>query len=271
MEFNSQLIRERLKKVKVVYSDVDGTLVHNGCLFCNKDGFTFRNAQAIFNLLSAGVDVVMTSGREKEKLKDTARILGFNNYIANLGIEIVYDQGRKVITNFGVDLPDHKSLKEWIADSGVVEKIFQRYPNQVEYYKPWSDILRTHHLLIGELDYPEVDQFIQNKFPELRIIDNGEVPPTALFIHPHTYHIVPRMVGKKSAVAIDKQERSLKTENLIGIGDSMEDVTIADEVAIFFQLDKTVQTDRENVVYVRNEDGEGFSRIISFLKNENML
>jgi hypothetical protein len=139
------------------------------------------------------------------------------------------------------------------------------------YYKPWSDILTTHHLLVGELDFPEVSTFIDQEYPEIRIIDNGAVSATEIFKHPHAYHIVPRQVGKKSAVAIDKMERSLKKENLIGIGDSMEDVTIADEVAVFFLLDPTVVTDRKNVIYINNDDSGGFHRIVSFLKKQNLV
>jgi HAD superfamily hydrolase (TIGR01484 family) len=271
MEFKSFEIKKRLKKVKVIYTDVDGTFVYNGCLFCHKNGYTLKNASAIFDLLAADVDIVMASGREKEKLKDTARLLGFKNYIANLGIEIVYNQGEKVITNFGMDVPDRESLKLWIKETGVVTKIFKKYGNKVKYYKPWSDILKTHHLLIGELDFPEVSDFINTEYPEIRIIDNGAVAATETFKNPHAYHIVPRNVGKKAAVALDKKERSLKTENLIGIGDSMEDVGIADEVAVFFLLDPSVTTTKENVVYVNNDELDGFYRIVTFLKNENLL
>lgn len=264
-------IRNKIKKIRVIYSDVDGTFVHNGCLFCNKKGYTMKNAEAIFSLLTAGVDIVMTSGREKEKLKDTARILGFQNYIANLGIEIVYNQGKKVINNYGIDVPNPKSLKSWIESSGVTDTIFKKFPNQALFYKPWSDILRTHLLLIGELNINDLTDFMEKNYPKLRIIDNGAVPPYENFNHPHAYHIVPKNVGKKAAVQIDKKERGLKRENLIGIGDSMEDVTIADEVAVFFLLDKSIQTTKENVVPVSNEDSEGFSRIVNYLKNNKFI
>lgn len=271
MDITLQKLRKLLNKVKVIYSDVDGTFVHNGCLFCTKAGYTLRNAEAIYTLLSAGIDVVMTSGREKEKLKDTARILGFQNYIANLGIEIVYSQGEKIINNYGVDVASHQDLKSWIEKTGVVATILEKFAGKVTFYKPWSDILRTHFLLIGELDNNEIDIFINNHFPKLRIIDNGAVSPYRNFKNPHAYHIVPKNVGKKEAVRIDKSERNLKTENLIGIGDSLEDVSIADEVAVFFLLDEKVKTSKENVIYISNTDGEGFSRIVYFLKNYNLL
>lgn len=258
-------------KVYVIYTDVDGTLVTNGCLFCNKEGFSMRNAQAIYQLLSAGVDVVMISGREKEKLKDIARLLGFQNYIANLGIEIVYNQGEKVITNFGIDVPDHQSLKNWIKSTGVIETLFDRFPGKISFYKPWADILRTHYLMIGELSNTDLDILFTKKFPELRIIDNGEVSPYKQFSKPHTYHILPKSVGKKSAIQTDKNERKLNKKNLIGIGDSLEDMSMADEVAIFFLLDDHLPIHQPNIIRVHNSRGEGFSQIVEFLAANKLI
>ncbi len=269
MDIENINLENFVKKVDVVYTDVDGTFVNEGCLFWNKNGYTLKNAAAVYRLLENHVDVVMTSGREKEKLKEAARILGFRNFIANLGIEIVYNNGEKVITHFGVDVPDHKSLKKWIAKTGVIQALFQNFPGQLRYYTPWAEILRTHHLLIGELNFEEVHDWMKNQYPELRIIDNGAVPPEKDFSNPHAYHIVPARVGKKSAVQIDKRERNLKKENLIGVGDSIEDLSIADEVGIFFLLDDTIKTEKPNVVYIDNKDGEGFSKIVDLLfKNE---
>lgn len=267
----SEKLLQTLTKVQVVYTDVDGTFVNDGCLFCNHSGYTLQNARAIFQLLEAGVDVVMTSGREKEKLKDTARLLGFQNYIANLGIEIVYNQGEKVITHFGIDVPDHQSLKDWIRETGAVDALFRAFPNRIEFYQPWADLLRTHFLLVGELPDREAEQFILKNFPALRIINNGEVAPYHDFKKPSAYHIVPQNVGKQAAVKIDKSERKLKTANLIGIGDSQEDVSLAPEVALFFLLDDNVTRSEPNVIPVDNSDGSGFSRIVDFLVAKQLL
>jgi HAD superfamily hydrolase (TIGR01484 family) len=264
-------ILKNLNQIKVIYSDVDGTLVNQGCLFKTKGGYSFKNAQSVYKLLKKGIDVVMTSGREKDKLKETARILGFNHYIANLGIEIVYNQGERILTNFGIDVSNGESLKKWIEETGAVQELFNRYPGKVRYYSPWSEILRTHHLLIGELDIIELNSWMSNNYSVLRIIDNGSVPSEKEFSEPHAYHIIPKGVGKKEAVKIDKKERNLAPENLIAIGDSMEDITMADEVGVFFLLDKTVLTRKKNVIYIDNQDGEGFSRIIDILEKRNLI
>ncbi len=271
MELNITAIRQNLKRIKVLYTDVDGTFVNNGCLFRNRHHYSINNAQALYQLLTAGVDIVMTSGREKEKLKETARLLGFKNYIANLGMQIVYNLGEKIIQNYGGNFKSPQEVKQWIQSTGVAEALLQQFSGKIEFYHPWSDVLQTHLLFIGELPYQQVSRWMEQHFPLLRIIDNGEVPPYRKFRHPHTFHVLPRSIGKRQAIEIDKRERHLSRTELIGIGDSLEDVSIAPEVGVFFLLDPTVPARGDNIVNIPNEDGEGFSRVVQFLKTHHLF
>ena len=260
-----------LKQLKVVYTDIDGTLVTDGSLLRKSSGYSLKKAQALYHLLTAGVDVVMTSGREKEKLKETARLLGLHNYIANLGVEIVYNRGEKVIHNYGMKVVDGENLKNLIAETGIAQFLFDNFPGKIRFYKPWSDILRTHLLFIGEFEYEEAAALISKHFPQLRIIDNGSVPSYQEFLQPHAYHVVPKQVGKKVAVQIDKKERELRRENIIAIGDSLEDLSLAEEVAIFFLLDQKIPVKYSNVVRLDNSDGEGFSRMVNSLRKAKII
>ncbi len=271
LDINLALIRNHLEQIQVIYTDVDGTFVHAGCLFRNPFGYTLHNAEAIYHLLTAGVDVVMTSGREKEKLKETARLLGFRNYIANLGMEIVYNQGERVITHYGMEVADAAELKQRIRQSGVLEALQQRFPERIRPYEPWASALRTHLLLIGEIDYQEAVRWMAQHFPQFRIIDNGAVPAEGEFRHPHAFHILPRNAGKRAAVAIDKRERHLRREQTIGIGDSLEDLSLAQEVGIFFLLEEQLPVEYPNVIRVPNRDGEAFSRIVHFLQENGFI
>lgn len=264
-------IKKRLDRIKVIYTDVDNTLVIEGCLFKSRHGYSIKNAQAIYDLLTAGVDVVMVSGRKKERLLETARLLGFRNYIGNMGMKIIYNRGEKVIKNYGREINSPGELKNWIQSTGVAEALLERFKGRVRFYTPWSEILQTHLLFIGELDFAEVDAWIHKNFPELRFVDNGYVPPEEDFSSPHAYHILPKGVGKQAAVAIDKRERRLKKEELIAIGDSMEDMTIADEVGVYFSLDHSDTSNRENVLHIKNDDGQGFSRIVRLLKELELI
>jgi HAD superfamily hydrolase (TIGR01484 family) len=270
IKFDSSLLKG-IDEIKVIYTDVDNTLVNDGCLFLSTDGYSKENAQAIFEMLRADVDVVMVSGRDKNELFETARLLGFNNYIGNLGMQIVYNRGEKVISNYGIDIDTSSELKNWILKTGVADKILKRYQGKVRYYTPWSDILTTHPILIGEIQIVDASKWMTREFPMLRIIDNGPVPPEVDFSKPHAYHIVPKGVGKRSAVAIDKKERDLKRENLIAIGDSYEDLTIADEVALYFNLGPLSDMERDNVISIENEEGLGFSNVVAILKKYGLV
>ncbi len=263
-------IKKKLHKLDVAYIDVDGTFVNNGCLFRNREGYTLKNASAIYELLNAGVDVVMTTSRTKEQLKEIARLLGFKNYICEMGCEIVYNNGERVLKNYG-NIKSEKDLNEWIESTGIVELFLERHKGKIRYYAPWASKVKTHPLLVGELDFEKVHTWIDEKFPQLRIVDNGRVPPEEDFKAPHAYHILPKNVGKKTAIAMDKKERCLKKENLIAVGNSMEDMIMADEVGIYFALDYTVETDRENIVYIENTNGEGFGRMVQILKDTVLI
>jgi len=260
-----------LDKIKVIYTDVDNTIVNDGCLFKSKRGYAYENAGAIFEMLNADIDVVMVSGRDKNKLFETARLLGFKNYIGNLGMQIVYNLGERIIKNYGTEIERPEELKEWIVSTRVADRILSEYKGRIRYYKPWSDILTTHLIFIGELEIKGLVKWIENEFPLLRIIDNGPVPPEEDFKNPHAYHIVPAGVGKRSAVAIDRRERELRKENLIAIGDSFEDLTIAEEVGIYFNVGDIPATDLQNVVTIENSNGLAFSKVVNLLKNNELV
>ncbi|GAB4338448.1 MAG: hypothetical protein Kow0037_22470 [Calditrichia bacterium] len=260
-----------LNTIKIIYTDVDGTFLNNGCLFRNRRSFSLNNALAIYHLLNQNVDVVMTSGREREKLNETARLLGFKNYIANLGMELVYNQGEKVVTNYGPRAKSAGDLKQWMEKSGVLNNILSHFKGRLKPYSPWFEILRTHFLLIGEADYLELKEWVTVNYPELKIIDNGEVPPWGNFVKPHAFHLLPKEVGKREAVRMDKKLRGLKTGELIGIGDSAEDLSIAPEVGLFFLLDPNIKTDAPNVIVMDNPDGEAFYRVVERLAKEGYL
>lgn len=262
---------KKISRLKVLYTDVDNTFVHDGSLFRNANGYSLKNAKGIYRLLSAGVDVVMVSGREKNNMRETARLLGFQNYIGNMGMEIVYEQGKEIVHNYCRAVKSGPELKRWILSTGIAEALFERYPGKIRYYKPWSDNLETHLLMIGELDYSEAEAFCRSRFPELRFIDNGFTTPEKEFKNPHAYHIIPAGTGKRSAVAVDKQRRGLKTSELIAIGDSAEDLTLAAEVSVFFSVEPLDFAGTHNVVQVDNKDGHGFSRIVEMLVNSGVI
>lgn len=272
-------ISRNLNKVKVIYTDMDGTLVGtDGSLFTASGGsYTLAPARAIKKVLEARVDVVIVSGRSYLQLKENARILGFKNFIAELGCEIVYELGERVIYNIG-NIPLRKGQKpvDVIEKTGATELLFSAFPDRLRYYTPWSRIHNDTVLLVGNIDIEEANRVLEeNKLSDLlRIIDNGGVSPEPDFPSPHSYHLMPRAAGKAQAIKKDKQLRGLCRKELVGIGESIEDMEIAPEVGAFFVVRngvdsepriKEIVKDAENIFILDEAMGSGWEEMVDLL------
>jgi hypothetical protein len=66
-------ISKSLEKVRVVYTDLDGTMLGpRGCFFINLEmEYTLRPARVLMEALRLGVDVVPVSGRSGRQLRET--------------------------------------------------------------------------------------------------------------------------------------------------------------------------------------------------------
>ena len=80
----------------------------------------------------------------------------------------------------------------------------------------------------------------------LDLMDNGLIPggrerfPSLDVEEVHAYHLVPRGVSKRSAVAIDRKSRGLDAAECIAVGDSPSDVDVAPEVGAMFLVSNGV-------------------------------
>ncbi len=276
---NLEEIERRLTKVKVIYTDIDGTLVGpGGSLFAAPQGtLTLKPAGAVFKVLEAGIDVFIVSGRCSLRLMAIAQILGFQNYAGELGSEIIYGLGKKVIHNMeDMYLKKGGRALDWIKRSGAVDLIFDRFPGKVRYHTPFSETCQNSALLIGNVEVKRVNQILtEHGLAALRLADNGSISPVPDFPHPHCYHLLPASAGKRSAVKKDKEIRGLKTEELVGIGESVEDIEISSEVGIYFVVRNGAEEDarvmartkeEENLFLLKGSMGLGWAQAIDILE-----
>lgn len=82
--------------VRVVYSDLDGTMVGpRGCFFRTEDAaLTLAPAEALLALHAAGVALVLVSGRTRAQLTDAARVFGADGFVGEMGAVLGWDGGR---------------------------------------------------------------------------------------------------------------------------------------------------------------------------------
>ena len=59
----------------------------------------------------------------------------------------------------------------------------------------------------------------------LRLVDNGEIAPDT-----HTYHLIPAGASKARAVAAHMRARGYAPEECVAVGDSREDLEVAEVV-----------------------------------------
>lgn len=230
----------RLQDVKVIYTDLDNTLLGpKGSIFSAPDNiYTLEPARALLALVEAGIDVVIISGRNDYQLREICRLLGLKSYIAELGCMLFYDQGREAVKNYRYPVPEGFTLHRAIADSGAPAFLLERFKGQLEYHTPWSQNQKCTHLFRGFIDVREANGLLAAEgFGNLRLVDNGgghSKGKPAPLPEIRVYHLLPRDTNKATAIIADQKRRGVGPEETIALGDSLADLEMAGAVGTFF-------------------------------------
>jgi phosphoglycolate phosphatase len=273
-------LRENLLPLKVIYTDLDGTMMGPlGCFFRDSDfELTLRPARALLAAHARNVDIMLVSGRHKSQLRETARLLGCMNYVAELGTELVYNLGLEVVMNLGDFEPDCASVYQAILDTGVLELLLETYLRKLEMHTPWSDDRDCTPLLRGYVDMDEVEALLsEHGFEQFVLIDNGVIPrksPTLDVPETRAYHLVPRGVSKDQAVARDQEHRGIRREETVAVGDAGADLPLAEASGAFFMVRNGFYANphlaeridsAENVFVTEGRMGSGWAEVVETL------
>jgi phosphoglycolate phosphatase len=257
--------------IRCVYTDMDGTLLgRDGSLFHDAEGrWTSLPARALEMCDRAGVEVVLKSGRRKAGVMVPARLLGMRSFIYEVGCALVVDGEEEFLTD-GFVPRDGKNVFELIEESGAIDLLFDAYPGRLEYHSPWHVGRDVSHLLRGAVDAGEANELLAERgHDRLRLVDNGVIPErgTLAIDDPvHAYHLMPRGGSKVRAVARHMQVRGYAREECVAVGDSREDLEVAQVVGRFFLVANAVEHDTDirraaarhgNVEVTEGRNGEG--------------
>ena len=256
--------------LRCVYTDLDGTLLgRGGSLFRDADGgFSLLQGRALEACHRAGVEVVLKSGRREAQVMEDARLIGEGSYVYEAGCGIVVDGERTLLT--GDLVPDEEgSVADKILAAGVPELLFERFPGRLEYHSPWHTDRVLSHLFRGLVDVEEANALLtEHSHEDLRFLDNGAIGRGMEGLKvTHAYHLVPRQASKARAVAFHMGARGYAPEECIGVGDSIEDLGVAQVVGRFFVPANGPARDpgiREaiarcsNVTVTEGRNGDGF-------------
>lgn len=267
--------------VRVLYVDVDGTLVGpGGSLFLDGDRrFHLEAAEAIGLAREAGLEIVPLSGRTRSSTAELARLISAETFIAELGALRVYDRGRRVVADQGAypgEGPAVDALRE--AATGIVAV----YPGRIEEHSPWNAHREASFLVRGEADLSDVRGWLdENGFAWADWMDNGVIPRRFETLDRvetvRVYHLVPKGVSKRAGVAADRAERGVPPDECAVIGDSLSDLECHPEVARTFVVANALEKDpalRPAVAQVANAEvtdrgyGLGFADVVARLLAE---
>ncbi len=280
MSANLEWLRDNLLPVRVIYTDLDGTMVGPlGCFFRDTDWeLTLRPARALLAALARNVDIMLVSGRHKAQLRETARLLGCRNYVAELGTELVYNLGTEVVMNLGEFEPSCESVYKAIQDLGVVELLLANYPRRLEMHSPWSDERDCTPLMRGLIDIEEAHMLLrENGFEQFVLIDNGVIPrksPTLDVPQTRAYHLVPRGVSKDQAVRRDQEHRDIPKQATVAVGDAEADLPLGRAAGAFFLVRNGLDQNphlaeeienTETVFVTEGRMGDGWAEVVETL------
>jgi phosphoglycolate phosphatase len=256
--------------MRCVYCDLDGTLVGKGgsLLHDGEGDVTLLGARALEACHRAGAEFVIYSGRRRAQVSEDARLLGSTSYIYEVGCGLVIDGDEEFLTDDLV--PGERTIYEQISDSGAAQLLLDRYAGRLEYHDPWHRDREVSHLFRGLVDVGEADDLLRAQgMGNLRLVDNGAIhrrSPTLEVEQAHAYHLIPAGASKGRAVARHMQSRGYETSDVIGIGDSREDLETAATVGTFWLVANALERDpslreeiagRENVRVADAGYGEG--------------
>ena len=241
-----------------MYTDLDGTLLGKG-------GSLFRTAAGDFTLLAgraleachrAGVEVVLKSGRRRAQVMEDARLLGQSAYIFEVGSGMMIDGELSFLTG-ELQPRDGRTIHTQIELSGAPALLLERYAGRLEPHAPWHVDREVSHLFRGLVDVREANELLAAEgHAGLRLVDNGEIRPDT-----HTFHLIPAAASKAGAVAAHMRARGYARAQCVGVGDSREDLEVADVVGRFFLVANAVVGDAPlpgNVERTEAAMSEGF-------------
>lgn len=278
----SPLALAALSRVEVLYTDLDGTLLaRGGALLSDADGQPSTvTAEAVVALRRAGVTVVPISGRTRVQLTELARLLGWTDFLAEMGCVHVRGAGPTRVISYNTGswpegmLAKGQTPYEAIRDSGALAALHSAFPGRVEYHTPWHHNREATHLLRGCLDCLDAQAVLDTLDLPIDILDNGLVHPPAhglACLDPiHAYHLVPSGAGKAQALTLDLAARGLSRAQAAAIGDSATDLAMSEAVSVTALVANAFHSPRliaalplhsaETVVRLEGERGEGWAQ-----------
>jgi HAD superfamily hydrolase (TIGR01484 family) len=273
-------IKNDLKDLKVIYTDLDGTLFNDqGCIIKDFEGnFYFEVVKLFKKFAQKGWDIVLVSGRNKLQLRYNSMLVGVKNYITELGSELVHNLGEKVYVTFDSEKYNYEITKCGKDLLNIIKILKKAFPNKIDSNLDWSIDRTFNALFFGDVDLERANIILKDAgYEGLVLVDNGFSKLVKLNLdveHLRIYNLMPKGVDKSSAIKLDKKLRNFKDANCIALGDSIEDLKMAPAVKYFFLMRDAIDRDGDilnslcnfdNVFVTKHRMNRGWAEVMKYL------
>lgn len=245
-------LAERLRKIRYIITDADGTMFTGAKATVNTAGQPSAElVKILVELQLAGVSVIPCTGRNRAMIQEDARVLGFPGWIAEMGSVLCTRQSSQPEWHyFCGSMPYEegcgKTPHDVICDTGVIDAMLSRWEGSLEAYHDNGIGFEYREVTValrGAIDEDEAQEMLDESGLPLYLADNGMVSrisgETTLncdLEHPvgiHTYHVTPAGVSKGTGIVRFVELAGLQPDEVLGAGDSPADCVIADAVGTF--------------------------------------
>ena len=243
-------LRDRLRRVRYIFTDLDGTMLGPGsCVLANASGEPSLDfVRALLELKQAGIEVIPCSGRNRSMLHEDIRLLGLNSFIGEMGGLLMLDNSESRWEYYTADMPFNPawgySPHECIEATGILDEFSTRWPGLLEYHNDMSTGYKHREVTVGlrgEIPDEEARAIIEQSGAELDWGDNGFLnyisAPTTLKlpegVRGRAFNIMPRGLNKGRGIKRFCSLRGIDLSETLAIGDAPSDFLMADTCDTF--------------------------------------
>ncbi len=254
---------------KVVFIDLDGTLLNN-------DEVVSDYNKKILNILhNKGIKIILTTGRYSENAINVAKSIGIKPYIiCSNGTEVYNFEKDEIIYTSNINKNTVKSILNYCNENSMKLYFNTKYKrfsniNYKDEYKIVTvddiDNIDTHQLVIISNNYNKmlaIKELYKELYPELYTVNSSTALITNRPIHKKYYYHDFINVGNSKGKGINEllEYLNISKEESIGIGDSLNDLSMFEAVGLSVVMDNTIDEvkERANIITKSNEeDGVG--------------
>ncbi|WP_101842140.1 Cof-type HAD-IIB family hydrolase [Halobacillus sp. Marseille-P3879] len=247
-----------LKDIKLIALDMDGTLLNT------EEKVTEENYKAVQEAKDKGIHVVLSTGRSLDRCRDIAESLGRSSYIVTINGGEIYNDKFELVD-------------QTLLDSKLVERLWElRQQHEVHY---WSTTVQGQFnstenfdkevkdydwLKFGfDIEDDEIRKVILDELLENKALEISNSSPTNIEVNP---------AGVNKAAALLKvcERLDLNMENVMSVGDSLNDLAMIKEAGIGVAMGNAQEDVKKAAAWVTDtNNNNGVAKAIRSVLNNS--